>query len=59
MEQARDVGAIGYSVGRNVFEHANPEAMTRALTSIFRSGASAAAALKQLQDESHNEGVAR
>jgi DhnA family fructose-bisphosphate aldolase class Ia len=54
MEQARDAGAIGYSVGRNVFEHENSEAMTRALTSIFRSGVSAAAALKDLQDESGN-----
>jgi fructose-bisphosphate aldolase / 2-amino-3,7-dideoxy-D-threo-hept-6-ulosonate synthase len=52
MEQARDAGAIGYSVGRNVFEHPDPEAMTRALTAIFRSGISAVAALKQLQAES-------
>ena len=52
MEQARQAGAIGYSVGRNVFEHAHPEAMTRALTSIFRSGTSAAAALDQLRAES-------
>lgn len=51
MEQARDAGAIGYSVGRNVFEHENSEAMTRALTAIFRSGATAKQALKQLRDE--------
>jgi fructose-bisphosphate aldolase/2-amino-3,7-dideoxy-D-threo-hept-6-ulosonate synthase len=49
MEQARDAGAIGFSVGRNVFEHRNPEAMTRALSSIFRSALSAADALKQLK----------
>jgi DhnA family fructose-bisphosphate aldolase class Ia len=49
MEQARGAGAIGYSVGRNVFEHRNPEAMTRALSSIFRSGLSAADAAKQLK----------
>jgi DhnA family fructose-bisphosphate aldolase class Ia len=59
MEQARDAGAIGYSVGRNVFEHPHPEAMARALTSIFRSGASAAAALKQLQAEPGNGGPPR
>jgi DhnA family fructose-bisphosphate aldolase class Ia len=59
MELARDAGAIGYSVGRNIFEHSHPEAMTRALTSIFRSGASATAALKQLQDESGNGGTPR
>jgi class I fructose-bisphosphate aldolase len=51
MEQARDAGAIGYSVGRNVFEHENSEAMTRALTSIFKSGASAKQALRELRDE--------
>src|SRR5207237_1362889 len=31
MEQAREVGAIGCSVGRNIFQHEHPEAMTRAL----------------------------
>lgn len=51
MEQARDAGAIGFSVGRNVFEHHNSEAITRALTSIFKSGASARQALKELRDE--------
>jgi DhnA family fructose-bisphosphate aldolase class Ia len=59
MEQARDAGAIGYSVGRNVFEHAHPEAMTRALTSIFQSGASAAAAGQQLRDETQGAGARR
>jgi fructose-bisphosphate aldolase, class I len=56
MEQARDAGAIGYSVGRNVFEHAHSEAMARALTSIFKSGATATEALKQLQAESGEGG---
>jgi DhnA family fructose-bisphosphate aldolase class Ia len=51
MEQARDAGAIGYSVGRNVFEHQNSQAMTRALTSIFTVGASASQALHELQEE--------
>jgi fructose-bisphosphate aldolase, class I len=50
MEQARDAGAIGYSVGRNVFEHARSQAMTKALTSIFTSGASATQALKELHE---------
>jgi fructose-bisphosphate aldolase, class I len=59
MEQARDAGAIGYSVGRNVFEHAHAEAMARALTSIFRSGVSAKEALKTLQDESAGKAGAR
>src|SRR6202042_970734 len=52
MEQARDAGAIGYSVGRNVFEHPHSEAMARALTGIFKSGVTATEALKQLQAES-------
>lgn len=51
MEQARDAGAIGYSVGRNVFEHRSPESMTRALSAIFRSGLSAAEATQQLDNE--------
>jgi fructose-bisphosphate aldolase, class I len=36
MQQARDVGAIGCSVGRNVFQHPKPQAMTQALSRIFR-----------------------
>ena len=55
MELARDAGAIGYSVGRNVFEHRNPEAMTRALSGIFRSGFSAAEAVEQLKIDTKEE----
>jgi DhnA family fructose-bisphosphate aldolase class Ia len=51
MEQARDAGAIGYSVGRNVFEHVRSEAMTRALTSIFTEGVSSREALRTLQED--------
>jgi len=58
MEQARDAGAIGYSVGRNVFEHPHSEAMARALTSIFQAGVTAAEALKQLNEETR-EGAGR
>lgn len=36
MEQAMAVGAIGCSVGRNIFMHANPEAITRALSRVIR-----------------------
>lgn len=36
MAQAVDVGAIGCSVGRNIFEHSNPEAMTMALCRVIR-----------------------
>jgi DhnA family fructose-bisphosphate aldolase class Ia len=59
MEQARDAGAIGYSVGRNVFEHPHAEAMTRALTSVFTSGVSAKEALKTLQGQSANQETTR
>ena len=59
MEYARDAGAIGYSVGRNVFEHTHSEAMARALTAIFKSGVTATEALKQLQAESGDLGGQR
>ena len=36
MALARDVGAVGCSVGRNIFQHPKPEAITRAISRIFR-----------------------
>ena len=36
MEQAVSAGAIGCSVGRNIFMHASPEAITRALSRVIR-----------------------
>jgi DhnA family fructose-bisphosphate aldolase class Ia len=36
MEQAREAGAIGCSVGRNIFQHENPRAITQAISRIFR-----------------------
>ncbi len=36
MEQARQAGAAGCSVGRNIFEHKNPQAITRAISRVFR-----------------------
>lgn len=48
MEAARDVGAVGCSVGRNVFEHRDPAAMTRAISAIFRKGSSAKEAFEEL-----------
>jgi DhnA family fructose-bisphosphate aldolase class Ia len=36
MEQAMAVGAIGCSVGRNIFMHRSPEAVTRALSRVIR-----------------------
>src|SRR5206468_6423470 len=36
MEQAVAGGAIGCSVGRNIFMHRSPEAITRALSRVIR-----------------------
>ena len=36
--EARSVGAIGVSVGRNVFQHTNPEGMVRAISAVVRGG---------------------
>lgn len=53
MAQAREVGAVGCSVGRNIFQHRRPEAMTRAISRIFREGWPAGQALEELQDALH------
>ena len=50
MAQARDVGAIGCSVGRNVFQHQQPEAIMRAISRIFRDHWSVGQALQELTD---------
>jgi fructose-bisphosphate aldolase/2-amino-3,7-dideoxy-D-threo-hept-6-ulosonate synthase len=49
MEQARDAGAIGCSVGRNIFMHDDPEALTRALARVFRDRWSAEKAHEELR----------
>jgi fructose-bisphosphate aldolase/2-amino-3,7-dideoxy-D-threo-hept-6-ulosonate synthase len=51
MEQATAAGAIGCSVGRNIFMHADPEAITRALSRVIREGWSADKAHAALQEE--------
>ena len=51
MEQAVQAGAIGCSVGRNIFMHRNPEAITRALSRVIRERWSADKALAALQEE--------
>jgi fructose-bisphosphate aldolase / 2-amino-3,7-dideoxy-D-threo-hept-6-ulosonate synthase len=48
MQQARDAGAVGCSVGRNVFQHKDPQAMTSAISRIFRDQWSAKGALEEL-----------
>jgi fructose-bisphosphate aldolase/2-amino-3,7-dideoxy-D-threo-hept-6-ulosonate synthase len=51
MQQAMEVGAIGCSVGRNIFMHDRPEAITRALARVIRERWSADKALDALQEE--------
>lgn len=50
MEKAKQAGAVGCSVGRNIFEHKNPEAMTRAIAQIFKGEKSSQEALLELQE---------
>ena len=51
MQQAVEAGAIGCSVGRNIFMHANPEAITRALSRVIRERWPADKALAALEEE--------
>jgi len=44
-------GAIGCSVGRNIFMHQNPEAITRALSRVIREKWSAEKANDALTEE--------
>jgi DhnA family fructose-bisphosphate aldolase class Ia len=49
MQQAVEVGAIGCSVGRNIFQHKHPTAITRALCRVIREKWSAGDALAELE----------
>jgi fructose-bisphosphate aldolase/2-amino-3,7-dideoxy-D-threo-hept-6-ulosonate synthase len=51
MEAAVAAGGIGCSVGRNIFMHESPEALTRALSRVIRERWSAEKAFSALQDE--------
>jgi fructose-bisphosphate aldolase/2-amino-3,7-dideoxy-D-threo-hept-6-ulosonate synthase len=48
VEDAISVGASGISIGRNVFQHKNPTAMTKALSKVVHEGVSAKEAMKML-----------
>jgi fructose-bisphosphate aldolase / 2-amino-3,7-dideoxy-D-threo-hept-6-ulosonate synthase len=48
-EAAMRAGAVGCSVGRNIFMHDNPEAITRALAAVIRERRGAADALAELE----------
>ena len=49
-EEGRQVGAIGCSVGRNIFQHTDPEAMTRAIARVFHDKWNANDALEELNE---------
>jgi len=51
MECAMQAGAIGCSVGRNIFMHRSPQAITRALSRVIRDRWPARKALTQLDAE--------
>jgi fructose-bisphosphate aldolase/2-amino-3,7-dideoxy-D-threo-hept-6-ulosonate synthase len=50
MERAVAAGAVGCSVGRNIFMHRSPAAITRALSRVIRERWSADKALKELEE---------
>jgi fructose-bisphosphate aldolase/2-amino-3,7-dideoxy-D-threo-hept-6-ulosonate synthase len=47
--EAIEAGAIGVSIGRNVFQHRDPTAMVRALAKIVHEGASVEEAMRELK----------
>ena len=51
MALAREVGAVGCSVGRNIFQHKDPSAITMAISRIFRDKWSANQALEELESK--------
>jgi DhnA family fructose-bisphosphate aldolase class Ia len=50
MATARDEGAVGCSVGRNIFQHQKPAAITGAISRVFRDRWPAAQALAELAE---------
>jgi hypothetical protein len=59
MQVAVEAGAIGCSVGRNIFMHASPEAITRALARVIRERWSADKAGEALAEELGGSGGSR
>jgi fructose-bisphosphate aldolase / 2-amino-3,7-dideoxy-D-threo-hept-6-ulosonate synthase len=55
MERAMAAGAIGCSVGRNIFMHREPGAITRALSRVIRERWSAARATEELEQATLEE----
>jgi len=57
MEQATAAGGIGCSVGRNIFMHRSPRAITRALSRVIRERWTADKADEELQREAGREAL--
>jgi DhnA family fructose-bisphosphate aldolase class Ia len=55
MERAMAAGGIGCSVGRNIFMHRSPRAITRALSRVMRERWSADQAFEELGGDAHEE----
>jgi len=55
MERAMAVGGTGCSVGRNIFMHRSPRAVTRALSRVIREKWSADKAFRELQEKAGEE----
>jgi DhnA family fructose-bisphosphate aldolase class Ia len=49
LEMAIRAGAVGCSVGRNIFQHRDPEAMTRAICMVVKEGRGVDAAIDYLE----------
>lgn len=49
-EDGQEVGAVGCSVGRNIFQHVNPQAITQAISRIFHDKWSAKEATEELDE---------
>jgi fructose-bisphosphate aldolase/2-amino-3,7-dideoxy-D-threo-hept-6-ulosonate synthase len=47
--EAMEAGAIGISIGRNIFQHRNPTAMTRALVQIVHENTTVDKAMRELK----------
>ncbi len=56
MEQGVSAGAVGCSVGRNIFLHENPFAITRALSRVIREKWKAKEAMEELEEELKKQG---
>jgi DhnA family fructose-bisphosphate aldolase class Ia len=50
MAAARDVGCIGCSIGRNIFQHRNPQAIMQAVSRVFRNRWPPGLALEELNE---------